>query len=746
MCHSSSHPKDRSINADLYKHSKDEGMSVIPKKKHISSCHIVPACNTRAISRQENTTRIAPKILKKISGLQSRPAKASPKKLPSAKSKISGWKKNLRNKIVLGGDDQIAGTKDSNDGKRSFHVEKYDEIESSPGTCLLENAIVECDDGSKFASSISIEETFQNGTSEDLDEAIELQYRDENAIVDEQCKNDDTFFIASSISSIDDHFQNNASEDLKCDEAIELQYREIKPKKNVKSDYPGKHESILSLAEKKRCPIPNSCNSTYKGIDSKYTFSAHKEVPNPSSGNKCIESILNLSGEPNTNGKIDIVKQNLTDDTEEEMSTFSSSEVESTCVQLEKRSAQESSQESSKKINEHWRDNISETERYTKEMICCEKLGLLSSKKNETFKDCANNTSKIEDRTNSRIFCDKFGTSATEGLKLCEGEPVKMPNEESSDILVKVEACTVSKTDILIRSNKWRGRRIACPFTPGVDFVGRIEKCGNNASLLHGWKQNDRVASLIACGGNAKYVTTCANNIVRVPEGIDAVAAACVLENYLAAFQLLHTGIGIKGRYSLASLTGKQILVIGGISMISQAVIELAKICGVAKIFTTALPKHHDFLSTKGAISLGVDPHSWLPIVKDKIDIVIDGKFEDKSHSSWQALNSNGTLVCYGSGSTLHNGHDLGSVMETYWTRGVLNLLTKAYVYDVFDSWENNFDLCKNDISHLFRLLEAKLLVPDVAATISLSNILQAQSYIESPQRVQGTFVCQPFS
>ncbi len=244
------------------------------------------------------------------------------------------------------------------------------------------------------------------------------------------------------------------------------------------------------------------------------------------------------------------------------------------------------------------------------------------------------------------------------------------------------------------------------PITPGVDFVGYVVKCGDKAKSLYGIQENDRVASLIQTEGNSKFVVEHANQLVKVPKQLDAGKAVVLVEIYLSALQmLLHGTIG-PDRYVKKPLQGKEILIIGGISTINQAAIELAVFLGAKTVYTTAVQKHIDFLQELGATVLDKAIDNWLPEVRGQMDIVIDALCEDHYKSSWEALNPNGNLICHGVQNIPDQPDSCMASLEQMWIQTKSVCMARTYKYDVYSYWERNLEVSKVSCLQLLVVFE----------------------------------------
>lgn len=215
-------------------------------------------------------------------------------------------------------------------------------------------------------------------------------------------------------------------------------------------------------------------------------------------------------------------------------------------------------------------------------------------------------------------------------------------------------------------------------------------KCGEKAKSLYGIHINDRVSALVQTGGNSKYILEHANQLVKVPKSLSAEHACCMVEVYLSAFQILLYGVDGPDRYKSRPLEGKQVLIIGGITTINQAAIELATFFGAKNVYTTAVEKHEEFLEELGATVLDISFEHWLPKVKGRMDIVVDSYCDDHYESPFQALNPTGKLICHGMQTIMNESPGCITSLEQLWARTKSACMPRTHNYDVYSHWENN--------------------------------------------------------
>ena len=427
--------------------------------------------------------------------------------------------------------------------------------------------------------------------------------------------------------------------------------------------------------------------------------------------------------------------------------------------------------------------------------------------------------SEYEEEGNARVVYNSYGGPEKLQLLSLTSSPIVL-DESGDDVVIKVQvsiaiplqkleydvvhfslifsslqtpkclryfckASTVSKSDCLIRRGQWWGEKpIKLPSCPGVDFVGIIDRCCHQTMDLHGFRLGDRVASLVRRGGNSRYITLSAKQLVKVPPELHPARAACLVENYLAAFQSLHLD-DEKNRYRKDSLLHKCVLVIGGISQIGQAIVQLALAAGATAVYVTAKRRHHVFLRSLGSIPLHFNDKRWLPQVRGQIDIVIDPYSTGDSSTSFFALSNTGKLVC-GNSKLANKNQDLIRKSDLLWTKKKLG--SRIYPYDIYDSWGKNFLRCKvssgcskvmlyisnqifliqgdhlyldkeiiesfyfsfstfsikNDLHYIFALLSMGIIDPPIVDTFPLSKVSIAQKLCEA-RRVQGYLICEPW-
>ncbi len=190
-----------------------------------------------------------------------------------------------------------------------------------------------------------------------------------------------------------------------------------------------------------------------------------------------------------------------------------------------------------------------------------------------------------------------------------------IPEINPNEALVKVEATSVNRADLVIRAG-YPGLSLHFPHLLGGDIAGVIEESGKNVKRF---KPGDRVVSwpIIACGecewckkeryglcfnwnyfgmhrngSYAEYAAVPESSLVRLPDNISYDDAACLPVAGLTAYHAL-IGVGNLKK-------GDSFFIWGGTSGLGMIAVQIAKHIG-ATIFATAGNEHKkDMLRNMG--------------------------------------------------------------------------------------------------------------------------------------------------
>jgi NADPH:quinone reductase-like Zn-dependent oxidoreductase len=309
--------------------------------------------------------------------------------------------------------------------------------------------------------------------------------------------------------------------------------------------------------------------------------------------------------------------------------------------------------------------------------------------------------------------------SAENVLKI---QDIAKPSIESDELLVKVIATSVNRTDVaLIQAVPFVSRFVTGLVYPkinvlGGEFSGAVVETGSQVTRF---KTGDIIygLSIKNYGAHAEYIKIQANGpIDLVPENIDPVHAAAICEGYWYATNCLR---------KIQNFQGSKVYIYGATGAIGSAALQLCKIKG-AHVTAVCERQHIKTVQSLGAdCVLDYEKDDFLKFEK-QFDFVLDavGKV-----SYWQTrpMIKDGGLYC----ST-----DLGP----YWENPFLALITPFLkLPTVF------FPIPKDPDRSLMTYLSDKIkrnqYKPLVQRQVPFENIVQEFNFVGSGKKIGGVAI-----
>jgi NADPH:quinone reductase-like Zn-dependent oxidoreductase len=257
----------------------------------------------------------------------------------------------------------------------------------------------------------------------------------------------------------------------------------------------------------------------------------------------------------------------------------------------------------------------------------------------------------------------------------------------------------------------------------GYDVVGAIDQLGEG---VHDFQIGDRVADMTVVGSNADYRTLRANDVARVPEGVDAAEAATLILSWTTAYQLLHRAARVQ--------RGQRVLVHGAAGAVGQALLMLGRLAGI-ELWGTARGEHMALVRELGATPIDYQHEDFTRVLPGGFDVIVDGVGEDGYRRSYAALKPGGLLCAIGfSASVQAQRRMLPIVMEIarlYLWR-LLPGGKRARFYSVNAMRARHPTWFKEDLEELFELLAEGAIRPRVAERISFDEVADAHRRLET--------------
>ena len=299
---------------------------------------------------------------------------------------------------------------------------------------------------------------------------------------------------------------------------------------------------------------------------------------------------------------------------------------------------------------------------------------------------------------------------------------VPKPSPKDGEVLVKVHATSVNRTDTAFRKpDHFINRLVNGLFNPkkqilGSEFSGEIEAIGSQVKTL---KVGDLVFGInsMAFGAHAEYVCISENKSITIkPSNISHTEATAVCEGFIYANNYLKC---------INFNESPSILINGATGSIGTAALQLAKYYGAKHITAVCNTKNIELIKSLGA------------------DEVIDFTKEDFTQSTKQydvildAVGKSTFLKCK---KILKKGgvyfsSELGPYSQNIW----LSLFTP-----MFCNRKVKFPIpsdSKKDIEFLKEIIENGHFKAIVDRIYPLSEIIEATTYVESGQKTGNVVI-----
>ncbi|MEO8069179.1 MAG: NAD(P)-dependent alcohol dehydrogenase [Flavobacteriales bacterium] len=298
---------------------------------------------------------------------------------------------------------------------------------------------------------------------------------------------------------------------------------------------------------------------------------------------------------------------------------------------------------------------------------------------------------------------------------------VPKPIAKADELLVRVHASTVNRTDIGFRKGKpYLVRLIGGVLGPkrtilGCEFAGEVEATG---AEVRSFALGDRVFGFtgVLMGGHAEYTCVKASGAVAIqPPGVGHAQAAPILEGAHYALNDLRAS---------RLQAGQHILINGATGAIGSAAVQLAKHFG-ATVTAVCNHQHVDLVRSLGA-DVVIDRHQQdFTTMGGPYDVIFDAVGKSSFGKCRPLLTSKGIYV------STELGH--------YWQNIPLTLITP-----LFGGRKVIFPiprLTQTDAIFLRDLVAVGAYKPVIDRHYPLERIVEAHRYVDSGEKVGNVVV-----
>jgi NADPH:quinone reductase-like Zn-dependent oxidoreductase len=301
------------------------------------------------------------------------------------------------------------------------------------------------------------------------------------------------------------------------------------------------------------------------------------------------------------------------------------------------------------------------------------------------------------------VVYDRYGPP--EVLRLAE---VERPEPKDDELLVRVHATTVNRTDAGLRSAELViSRAFTGLLRPrnqilGMEFSGVVEAIGADVT---GLRAGDRVFGGKGSGPHAEFVCIGQNEpIAHKPATATFEEAAAVFDGASLALPCLR---------SAGPLGGRSVLVYGASGSVGTAGVQLAKHFG-AHVTAVCGTRHVDLVRSLGADEVVDYTSEDFTQNGKKYDVIFDAVGKTSFRRTRRSLKLGGTYVDTDPGFMFHIPL---LVLATRWTETKVKLGITRYA--------------KDDLLFLKELMEAGTYRAVIDRTYPLEDVVEATRYVE---------------
>lgn len=235
------------------------------------------------------------------------------------------------------------------------------------------------------------------------------------------------------------------------------------------------------------------------------------------------------------------------------------------------------------------------------------------------------------------VVYDQFGTADV--LRLAN---VPQPEPRPGDLLVRVRALGVNRADILQRQGYYGTQTYGESALLGLELSGEVVAVGSDVVDM---QPGDRVMAIVGGGAYAEYARVDRGMAVAIPEGLDFIGAAAVMESFVTAWEaLVHLG---------EIAPGDSILVHAAAGGIGSAAVQIGKALG-ARVFATASSARRAEVEALGAeVVFDYRTEDFEQGIREQtglsgVDVIVDFLGGDYLGRNLRSLRPGGRLVQVG--------------------------------------------------------------------------------------------------
>ncbi len=317
-------------------------------------------------------------------------------------------------------------------------------------------------------------------------------------------------------------------------------------------------------------------------------------------------------------------------------------------------------------------------------------------------------------------FIDCAGAGGPEVLRLAHG-PVPQP--APGEVLIRVAAAGVNRPDVLQRLGRYPVPAHASPIL-GLEVAGEVVALGAD---VDGATLGSRVCALTNGGGYAQYCCAPVGQVLRWPQGFDAVRAAALPETFFTVWANLFQMGGLHA--------GQSVLIHGGSSGIGTTALQLAVEFGAQVYVTVGSSAKADACKRLGAhLAINYRELQFEQVIAQQtqgrgVDVILDIIGAAYFERNLASLAQDGRLVVIGTlGGNLVERFNLGRMMSQRISIMGSTMRPRTAA--------EKAQIARGLLAKIWPVLDAGRCAPVIHAVLPLSEAAQAHRLMESSDHI----------
>ncbi len=301
---------------------------------------------------------------------------------------------------------------------------------------------------------------------------------------------------------------------------------------------------------------------------------------------------------------------------------------------------------------------------------------------------------------------------------------VEKPAPKDNEVLIKVHAATVNRTDCAtIRAKPFFMRIVTGLFKPkknipGTEFAGDIEATGKNVSSL---KVGDKVFGFddMGSGSHAQYMAIKEDNVVTIPDKITYEQAAASIEGAHYAYNFIN---------KVNLMKGQNVLVNGATGAIGSAAVQLLKYFDI-NVTAVCATENIKLVKSLGANRVIDYKKEDFTKEKEKYNFVFDTVGKSSFSKCFRLLQPGGIYI----------SSDLGYMSQNLLLPFITPIL-KPVLGSKKTAFPEPLDI-PGSLAFIKKLMQQGLFKPVIDQMYPLEQIIEAFKYVERGQKTGNVVI-----